>query len=58
MIAPDAALFTDGLQQNIDALVAMREFAQDATVTIGDRTLRVRLKAGVDNRLDYAQVTP
>jgi ABC-type nitrate/sulfonate/bicarbonate transport system substrate-binding protein len=27
VIAPDAALFTDGLQQNIDALVAIGEFA-------------------------------
>jgi NitT/TauT family transport system substrate-binding protein len=27
VIAPDAALFTDGLQQNIDALVAIGDFA-------------------------------
>jgi len=27
VIAPDAALFTDGIQQNIDALVAIGEFA-------------------------------
>ena len=27
VIAPDAALFTDGIQQNIDALVAIGDFA-------------------------------
>lgn len=58
---PDARVLIDGnfvgTAQDLPP-VAMREFAQEATVTIGDRTLRVRLKAGVDNRLDYAQVTP
>jgi serine/threonine-protein kinase len=58
---PDARILIDGnfvgTAQDMPP-VAMREFAQDATVTIGDRTLRVRLKAGVDNRLDYAQGTP
>jgi eukaryotic-like serine/threonine-protein kinase len=37
---------------------AMTQPTQPATVTIGDRTLSVELKAGWVNKLDYAQGTP
>ena len=36
----------------------MTEPTQRASVTIGDRTLSLELKAGWVNKLDYAQVTP
>src|SRR5262249_28653725 len=37
---------------------AMDQLDLDATVTIGDRTLVIKLKAGSDNELDYAKATP
>jgi hypothetical protein len=37
---------------------AMTQPTQLATVTIGDRTLSIELKAGWVNKLDYAQGTP
>ena len=37
---------------------AMTAPSQPATVTIGDRTLSIELKAGWVNTLDYAQATP
>ena len=37
---------------------AMTAPSQPATVTIGDRTLSIELKAGWVNMLDYAQATP
>jgi len=36
----------------------MTQPTQLATVTIGDRTLSIELKAGWVNKLDYAQGTP
>jgi len=37
---------------------AMTQPDQRATVTIGDRTLAVTIRAGMFNQLDYAQGAP
>jgi serine/threonine-protein kinase len=38
--------------------LAMTQPDEKATVTIGDRTLTITLKAGIDNDLDYAKASP
>jgi serine/threonine-protein kinase len=58
---PDARVLVDGLLVGTAAdprPYAMTEPTQHATVTIGDRSLSVDLKAGVPNKLDYARATP
>jgi hypothetical protein len=58
---PDARVLVDGLLVGTAADArpyAMTEPTQHATVTIGDRSLSVDLKAGVPNKLDYARATP
>ena len=58
---PDARVLVDGLLVGTASdprPYAMTEPTQHATVTIGDRSLSVDLKAGVPNKLDYATATP
>jgi serine/threonine-protein kinase len=58
---PDARVLVDGVLVGTASNprpYAMTAPTQRATVTVGDRTLSVELKAGWVNKLDYAQVTP
>ena len=58
---PDARVLVDGVLVGTASdprPYAMTDTVQNATVTIGDRSLSVILKAGFVNKLDYEKATP
>ena len=58
---PDARVLIDGAMAGTAPELPpylMTDPDRLVTVTIGDRSLQTRLKAGDDNRIDYAQATP
>ena len=58
---PDARVLIDGAMVGTAPELPpylMTDPDRLVTVTIGDRTLQTRLKAGDDNRIDYAQASP
>jgi eukaryotic-like serine/threonine-protein kinase len=59
---PDARVLVDGVfigsASDRKLAMQMKRPTQRATVTIGDRTLSITLKAGFINPLDYGEATP